>query len=189
MVQCNLDKSIDYYIKAEKTEGIMYEIGDKVLYGGEGICEITGIEDRKIGDKLISYYILKHIDGANSVFLVPINSKVAETKLRKVIKGNEIKDIFKMAKKAPWKELDKERREMYRLALCNADREAIASLVKMVCEKKKELSELGKKLHKVDEYFLTEAEKLLYGEIETFFHVKKGEVVPFILGDICLKDK
>ncbi len=189
MVQCNIEKSIDYYIKAEKTEDIMYEIGDKVLYGGEGICEITGIEDRKIADKLISYYILKHIDGANSLFLVPINSKVAETKLRKVITGDEIKAIFKSAEKASWKELDKERKDMYRIALCNADREAIASLVKMVCEKKEELLGLGKKLHKVDEYFLIEAEKLLYGEIETFFTLEKSEVIPFILGDICPEDK
>ena len=40
----------------------------------------------------------------------------------------------------------------------------------------------GKRLHKVDEYFLIEAEKLLYGEFKNVFKIERDEVIPCVLG-------
>ena len=163
----------------------MYNIGDMVLYGGEGLCRIIGIEDKKIADRTIKYYALTPAGNESSVFYVPTEGKVAETKLRKIISGKENKKIINDAEFASWEENDRQRRDIYSNAINCADRGAIASLIKACDRHKKEISEIGKKLHKVDEYFLAEAEKLLYGEFKTVFKIEKEEIIPFVLGEFC----
>ena len=70
----------------------MYNIGDLVLYGGEGICKIKCIEEKKIADRVIKYYVLTPEGISNSVFYVPMEGKTAEEKIRKIISGKEIKE-------------------------------------------------------------------------------------------------
>ncbi|MBR6720413.1 MAG: hypothetical protein IKL74_05825 [Clostridia bacterium] len=161
----------------------MYNIGDMVLYGGEGLCRISGIEDKKIADRTIKYYALTPARNESSVFYVPTEGKAAETKLRKIVSGKEIKKIIKEADCALWEDNDRQRRDIYSGAINSADRGGIASLIKACDKHKKEIFELGKKLHKVDEYFLAEAEKLLYGEFKTVLKIEKEEIIPFVLGE------
>lgn len=160
----------------------MYNIGDMVLYGGEGICKIVGIEDKKIADKVIQYYALSPEGIGNSVFYVPTEGKVAESKIRKIINGSEIKAIIEKSQPAEWEENDRIRRDNYNKAINSADREMIISLIKCCDIHKEEVSKQGKRLYKVDEYFLAEAEKLLYGEFKNVFKIERNEIVSFILG-------
>jgi len=160
----------------------MYNIGDMVLYGGEGICRIVGIEDKKIADRVIKYYALTPEGECNSVFYVPTEGKAAESKIRKIISGKEIKDIITNADSAIWEDNDRVRRELYNSAINCADREKIISLIKSCILHKEEMASQGKRLHKVDEYFLIEAEKLLYGEFKNVFKIERDEVISFVLG-------
>lgn len=161
---------------------VMYSIGDVVLYGGEGICRISGIEDKKIGGQKMSYYTLKPVDGRNSLFFVPIEGEIADRKLRNIIPAEEIVKIVSGAEIKPWMEDDHERRETYRSAIGNADRSALSSLVKMVEKHREELRSTGHKLHKTDEYFLQETERLLAGEFCALFVMERHDVIPFLLG-------
>ncbi len=163
---------------------LMYNIGDMVLYGGEGICSIIGIEDKRIADKKISYYILSPGKGTNSVFYVPVEGKTAETKLRKIITAADFSSIVKEAKPSEWIENDRARRDKYKAAINEADRSSLVSFVKSVKLHKDHLADMGKKLHKLDEYFLVEVEDLLIGELQTIFKIDKGEVISFMLGEL-----
>lgn len=165
----------------------MYQVGDIVLYGSEGVCRISGIEEKKIVDRRVSCYILEPINDKNSLFFIPTDSQAAQSKLRHIVGAKELDTILHSAKPAAWIESDRQRREAYRTAIGCADRAALASLIKAVCAKREHLASLGKKLHKIDEYFLSEAEKLLYGELSTVFQIKKEEVVPYILGECSPK--
>lgn len=160
----------------------MYNIGDLVLYGGEGICKIKCIEEKKIADRVIKYYVLTPEGISNSVFYVPMEGKTAEEKIRKIISGKEIKEIINKVSPALWEENDRIRRDNYNKAINCADREMIVSLVKCCDIHKEELSSQGKRLHKVDEYFYSEVEKLLYGELKNVFRLEKNDIIPFILG-------
>lgn len=162
----------------------MYNIGDMVLYGGEGICRISAIEDRKIADKKISYYILSPAGESSAVFYVPVEGKTAEMKLRKIITADEFIAIVSKATPSEWIENDRARRDKYKTAINEADRAALASFVKSIDAHRAELSEIGKRLHKLDEYFLIEVEELLLGELKTIFKIEKGGVIPFMLGDL-----
>ena len=161
----------------------MYNIGDMVLYGGEGICKIVGIEDKKIADRVVKYYALSPEGIGYSVFYVPTEGKAAESKIRKIITGSEMRAIIEKSKPAVWEENDRARREVYNSAINCADREKIVSLIKCCDIHKNELSLQGKRIHKVDEYFLAEAEKLLYGELKNLFKINREEIIPFILGE------
>lgn len=165
----------------------MYQVGDVVLYGSEGVCKISGIEEKKIVDRTVSCYMLQPVNDKNSLFFIPTDSQAAQNKLRHIVGAEELDTILRSAKPAAWIESDRDRREAYRTAIGCADRAALASLMKAVCLQRAQLSLMGKKLHKIDEYFLLEAEKLLYGELSTMFHIKKEDVIPYILGECSLK--
>ncbi len=166
----------------------MYNIGDMVLYGGEGICRITSIEDKKIADRVIKYYVLTPESSGNSVFYVPMEGKAAEAKIRKIISGKEIRKIINETASDVWEDNDRVRRDIYNGAVNCADREKIVALVKCCILHKEKLSEEGKRLHKVDEYFLSEVEKLLYGEFKNVFEIERDEIIPFIIGQCEVKD-
>ncbi len=167
----------------------MFKKGDMVLYGGEGVCRIDGIEDKKIADRVVSYYVLCHVDGVNSVFFVPVESRAAREKMSKVISAPEIKKIVNEAKPAELSETERGRKESYKNAICQADRPMIASLIKSVCAVKRRLEDDGKKLHKTEEYFLEDAKKFLYGELSSVFIMEKSDVIPFILGEFVPAEK
>ena len=165
----------------------MYQVGDIVLYGSEGVCKISGIEEKKIMDRKVNCYILQPVNDKHSVFFIPTDSGAAQKKLRHIAGAKELDAIFHSAEPVVWIESDRARREAYRTAIGYADRAALASLIKAVCMQRAHLALTGKKLHKIDEYFLSEAEKLLYGELSTVFEIEKEEVVPYILGECSLK--
>lgn len=161
----------------------MFNKGDMVLYGGEGVCRVDGIEEKKIGAAAAKYYVLCRVDGVNSVFFVPVESRAAQEKMRRVITASEIKKIVGEAKAEELPPSDRERKEAYKNAICSADRAAIASLVKGVCAHEKALEAQGKKLHKTEEYFLEDAKRFMFGELSAVFKMDKSDVIPFVLGE------
>lgn len=162
----------------------MFNKGDMVLYGGEGVCRVEGIEEKKIGTATASYYVLCRVDGVNSVFFVPVESRAAQEKMCRVITAPEIKKIVAEARAEELPETDRERRELYKNAICSSDRSKIASLIKSVCALREKLDGEGKKLHKTEEYFLDDAKKFMFGELSAVFVMEKNDVIPFVLGEI-----
>ncbi len=167
----------------------MFNIGDKVIYGGEGVCRVDRIEDKIIGGKKVSYYVLNRLDGVNSVFFVPVDSRAADEKMRGIISASEIKNIINSTSPADWIAADRERRDAYHVAVTTVDRQSIASHVKTVCAVKKELEKVGKKLHKTDEYFLEDVKKLMFGELSAVFNIEKNQIIPFIVGEFQPTEK
>jgi len=55
----------------------MFKVNDVVVYGLQGVCEIIGIEDQKIGGEIKKYFVLK-----------PKNNKSASTFLSQKGKGS-----------------------------------------------------------------------------------------------------
>lgn len=53
----------------------MYSIGEIVLYGSNGVCEITEITTKKIGKDSIEYYVLKPVCSDSSTLLFRLRMK------------------------------------------------------------------------------------------------------------------
>jgi CarD family transcriptional regulator len=75
---------------------MVFKIGDRAVYPGQGVTEITGIESKQISGNTEVLYMLKVLN-TNRKIMIPV-SKVASVGLRKVIGNAEVESIYSVLK-------------------------------------------------------------------------------------------
>jgi CarD family transcriptional regulator len=75
---------------------MMFKIGDRAVYPGQGVAEITGIESKQISGNTEVLYML-HVLNTNRKIMIPV-SKVGSVGLRKVIGNTEVETIYRVLK-------------------------------------------------------------------------------------------
>ncbi len=75
---------------------MMFRIGDRAVYPGQGVAEITAIESKEIAGNTEILYMLRVIN-TNRKIMIPV-SKVASVGLRKVIGNAEVERIYRVLK-------------------------------------------------------------------------------------------
>ena len=65
----------------------MFEIGQYIIYGSTGVCEIEDIRDERISGEKKSYYILKPVYISGSKIYAPVG--VSEVRMRALITKDE----------------------------------------------------------------------------------------------------
>lgn len=73
-----------------------FKIGDKAVYPAHGVGEVTDIQNRTIGGKERSFYILKIIENGMKI-MVPTETASA-TGLRGIINKKEAKEVIEILK-------------------------------------------------------------------------------------------
>lgn len=71
---------------------MMFKIGDRAVYPGQGVAEITGIESKQISGTTVVLYMLRVLDTDRKI-MIPV-SKVKSVGLRKVITDDEVEEVF-----------------------------------------------------------------------------------------------
>ena len=71
---------------------MMFKIGDRAVYPGQGVAEITGIESKQISNTTVVLYMLRVLDTDRKI-MIPV-SKVKSVGLRKVITDEEVEQVF-----------------------------------------------------------------------------------------------
>ncbi len=69
-----------------------FAIGDKAVYPGHGVAEITCIETREISGRKQTFYILKALDSGMKI-MIP-TSNVGTVGLREVISEDEVEEVY-----------------------------------------------------------------------------------------------
>ena len=164
----------------------MFKINDIVVYGAQGVCEIAGIDERKIDGIRRTYYVLKPKSDKGATFYVPTWNEKALTKMRKVLTKEDVDALIdSMPSQTPtWIANEGERKEAYKNILASGDQAAIISMVQALYFHKKEREADGKRMHMSDEYFMKEAEQLLYNEWQYVLNVDKSGLMTYILNRI-----
>lgn len=165
----------------------MYQIGDMVLYGMEGVCEITGKEHRATAGVEGDYYVLKPVENGQSTVWVPAGNPQLVHKMRKLLSAQEVYQlIHQMASQPvmPWENNDRARRDHFQEILRSGDRKSLISMIRTLYLHQQELAAKGKKLHLSDEKQMKEAEKQLHEEFAHVLHIDRDQVVPFIVQEI-----
>jgi CarD family transcriptional regulator len=72
----------------------MFEINDVVVYGAQGVCEIIGIEDRKIDGEIKKYFVLKPKNDKGATCYVPTWNEKAWGKMRKVMTKEDVNALI-----------------------------------------------------------------------------------------------
>ena len=160
----------------------MFEVNDVVVYGVQGVCRITGIDERKVDGTQRQYFVLKPEDDKGATFYVPTWNEKAWGKMRKVMTEQEVNDLIDaMPDKTPrWISNENERKEAYRRILASGDQAAVISMIQALYFHRKQREAEGKRLHMSDEYFMKEAEQLLYNEWQYVLKLDKAGLMAYI---------
>ncbi len=161
----------------------MFKVKDVVVYGSQGVCEIIGIEDQKVGGEVKKFFVLKPKDDKGATCYVPTWNEKAWGKMRRVMTPNEINSMIDSMpdKKPNWIDNENERKETYRQILASGDQAAIISMLQALFLHKKERQAEGKRLHLSDERFMKDAEQLLYHEWQYVLNLDKDSLMAYII--------
>ena len=160
----------------------MYKIGDIVIYGAEGLCRIVDITEKKFGKEVIEYYVLESIDSSDSTTYVPMHNEKSMSKMRHILREDEIVEIIKQfpANDMPWIDNDRERQKVFRDTLLFGNSKDIIRLARTIHLHQKKQEAQGRKLHMADERFLKDAERMIFDEIAYVMKIEKDQVLDFI---------
>lgn len=161
-----------------------FTVGNTVVYGGSGVCEVSEIKDVQFGrERPQKYYILKplFVNQAMVVY-VPTNNEKLVSKMQPIISKEEamnlIHDINSM--NIDWIDDRNERRNVYSDLLASNNRRDIISVIRVINSRRKELESDGKTLNMQDEKLLSEALKRMNAEFAVALDMGIDEVVDYI---------
>ena len=168
----------------------MFEIGEFVIYGFNGICKVHDIThiDMAGSSKDRLYYLLMPISDSGSKVYIPVdNDKIT---IRKVLTDkeawkliDEIPDIDEM-----WVQNDKQREGIYKTALRTCDCRELVKIIKTSYTRKQERLKQGKKSTATDDKYLKQAKDSLYSELAFVLGKEKSEMEEIISEHIKGKD-
>lgn len=160
----------------------MYNIGDHIVYGVNGVCRITAKcpspFDRS-DDRL--YYVLKPaFYFMNSTIYTPVdNDKVV---MRPLLAADEAEELIE---KMPSVRIiriqyDKSRREVYREAMAKCDPVEYIKIIKTVNMRRSEFKSARKWLPETDATYELMAKKHLYSELSMVLKIDIGRIEEYI---------
>ena len=145
-----------------------FAVGDAIVYGGSGVCEIEDIRDISFyRERPKKYYVLKPMfTPQSSVVYVPFSNEEQVSKFHHVISKEEAMAIISKIpiKGAQWVEDRNERKEAFNGIVNTGSREEIVSLITLIEKRRDELADEGKKLNAQDERILYDALRRINSE-------------------------
>lgn len=161
----------------------MYQIGDLVVYGCQGVCRIVATEERSTERKNITYYVLVPVDQTGATYRIPTENPAALAKLRPIISREKIDALLQdeQVRKLCWISDENQRKQRYRELISSGDYKALLMMIHAIHQHKESQMEAGRKLHMADENFLRDAQRLLAGEFSVALGIAPEQVGTYIL--------
>ena len=160
----------------------MYEVGEIVLYGSNGVCKIEEITEKTISKTVIEYYVLKPIATQISTLFVPTQNEKLVGKMRKILAKEEIEKILEnLPETGEWNKNKSERFDSFKKIILDGNCLELIGLIRLLHNQERKQMSRGKRLHITDEKFLKEAERMVYGEISVVLGVDKAQAKELVL--------
>lgn len=165
----------------------MFQVNDVIIYGAQGVCKITGIEEKTISRKKKTYFVLKPVSDKGSTIFTPTDNALVLQKMRRLLTKDEIHKLIDsmLDENAMWVENENERKELYKNILTKGDHLELIKMIKAIYAHKKEREAEGKRLHMSDERFFKDAEQVLYNEFQYVLDMKsKDDLMCYIIDQL-----
>ena len=165
----------------------MFQVNDVILYGAQGVCKITGTEEKTISGVKKAYFVLKPVNEKGATIFVPTDNEIVLKKMRRLLTKEEIHKLIDAMpqENAVWIANENERRLQYAGILARVDHRELIRMIKAIYVHKKERETEGKRLHMSDERFFKDAEQILYNEFQYVLGLTgKSELMNYILARI-----
>lgn len=161
----------------------MYNIGDRVVYGIHGVCQIVAQEERIIDRKKVQYYALEPVQQPGTRYLVPTQNQAAVSKLKPMLTRQELDALIRSddVQKDAWIDDENRRKQTYRELINSGDRKSLIQMVGSLRRRKKEQLAAGRKFHQCDENFLRDGEKLLSSEFAMVLGIAPDQVGQYLM--------
>ena len=155
----------------------MFQVNDVIIYGAQGVCKITGTEEKSISGVKKNYFILKPVNDKGPTIFAPTDNELVLKKMRRLLTKDEIHQLIDSMpdENAVWVENENERKELYKNILAKGDHLALIKMIKAIYAHKKERETEGKRLHMHDEHFFKDAEQILYNEFQYVLDISGRE--------------
>ncbi len=159
----------------------MFDIGEYVSYGNNGICQVAEITKMQgTDDSSRQYYILKPINNESGKIYTPVdNDKVFIRELITVQEAEQLLDDISSIETIDItnpRELDVE----YKRRIRTGDWHMWVSIIKTIYKKRDEREKNGKKLTTSDERYLREVSARLYDELSFVMDKENEEVAELV---------
>lgn len=160
----------------------MYQVGDQVVYGIHGVCNVVDQEERVVDRKRVTYLALEPVGQDGSRYLVPTHNAAAMAKLRPMLSKEELESLMDSEEVLAdgWIRDENLRKQTYRELIGSGDRAKLMQMVRTLYNHRKAQAAAGKKCHLCDENFLRDAEKLLVSEFSIVLGMGPDEAKQYI---------
>lgn len=160
----------------------MFQVGDRVVYGIHGVCDVKDLEEKTVDRKKVSYLVLEPLGQLGSRYLVPIHNAAAMAKLRKMLTKEEMEELLSSpeVRQDCWIRDESQRKQTYRELIGSGDRQKLMAMIHALYLHKKQQAELGRKVHLCDDNFLRDAEKLLCSEVAIVMGLEADQARQFV---------
>ena len=154
----------------------MFEIGDKVVYGVVGVCEVENIDTPPIKGISGDYYFLQPVFDSKGIIYSPVDSnKVMIRSIMTVKECDKLKERARNCKKDG--ELSEKVTPMqYDEHMKSLDALKLMHLIRALYVIKNERAKDLRKMKSADSRMLIAARKLLYGEFAAVYNQTFDEV-------------
>ncbi len=161
---------------------MVYQVGQKLLYGVHGVCDVVGVTQRRVDKKTVEYYELSPVEQPETRYYIPTTNPAAVAKLHPILTVQELDALLDQvrAEDSGWIADENRRKLHYRELVANLDRKALFTTVSALLRHKKAQVAAGKKLHLCDENFLRDARKLIEGEFSLVLGLPKEQIGDYI---------
>lgn len=165
-----------------KVSSVMYQVGDKVVYGIHGVCTVTELEEKNIDRKKVQYYVLMPVEQPDARYFIPTGNPAAVSKLSPLLTRQEIETLLcdRSVPENTWINDENQRKQRYRELISSSDRTALLAMVRVLRAHKTEQLSQGRKFHLCDENFLKDAQKLLSSEFSVVLNLSAAEVADYV---------
>ena len=145
----------------------MTKIGETVRYGQSGLCKIEGTCTKEIAGAPQEYFMLTPLFKKGSTVFVPCANEELVQKMCPPLCKEEISPLLSRAaeEETEWIRDFRRRSELSKKALGSCDRLDALLLIKSIYAHRKENQGKGTRVHTTDDYFLKDAEQLIYSEL------------------------
>ncbi|MGN0408590.1 MAG: CarD family transcriptional regulator [Bacteroides sp.] len=158
----------------------MFEKGDMVVCGNNGVCKIEKISKLEGMDNDIVYYIMRPVYEKSSTVYIPVESH--KTPVRKMMNKDEALAFIKEIPEIGTLTLnnEKQREEQYKACMQNAECKGWVTIIKTLYERNNARLTSGKKIISMDERYMRMAKNCLYGELAVSLDIEKDKVESYI---------
>ncbi len=160
----------------------MFMIGDKIVYGSEGVYTVEQYSDSPVDkNDTRKFYILRPVHGpAGNIIFTPVDNE--NVKMRPVMSREEVLAFIDSIPLLPalFIEREKNRRDSYKAALASADIKQHIGIIKTVMERRVEYAKQKRRLSESDTDYENKAKFCVYGEFAIALDIPIDKVEKFI---------